>query len=1064
MNLPNEAILASAGSGKTYQLTTRYIGLLAAQYIESRDCFPERIIALTFTKKAAGEFFDSIVTKLSIAALDENAAADLAAGSAPPFDQILGQLSQSDYQLLLKRVVQSMPRLHLGTLDSFFASILQIYPESFGLSSETAILEDHEEENFRLATLDSLVLDPRFSRAGEKFKAFHQSYRLSMVQREEAGTYRHLLKHMSEVHRFFLDAPAEQLWGNPKAIWPNGELLWDFSDFDYKEAGRQLLNALREEFSADHKQFQRWEDFCECLDTFSSSEPLAKPVKYIFERTFEPLVRNRQSEFPLKLNRVEYRLTQEICDLLRAIWLNYGGDLLRSLLNQTGALWDLADTYETLYHTGVRSEGFLTFSDITLVLSGKLDSDEPAPRLTTRPLAETHLDIAYRLDSRFDHWLLDEFQDTSFSQWSVIESLIDEIFSDDSGRKSYFQVGDIKQAIYGWRGGETGLFKEVIARYDDHSERSIQTRRLDVSWRSCPDILDPVNRLFSDKQAMEACSFEPDSISQWDWSDHDSAPALKDKAGITEWLTPVEPDGDPLLILSTKLVEISPLERGISCAVLVDSNKRANDIARYLRAETNLPIVNTSDCQVIDETATNSLVLSLFRFLAHPADKVSEEHIRLSPLVDETFLPSELLSSMLSLLHENGFEALLGYISTNLEQKGAQTDHSKFFLESLYAPLRKLDEAGSRDLHQAIRILEKFTIRDEQSAQSIQILTIHKAKGLTFDVCFLFEVDPCRTSLQSVRLTPLDLDRNSDRSPGWVLKLPSKDIIHADPVLSCYQHHKLCEEQYETLCLTYVALTRARFGNYLITNFQKNSSQSHNCLNWIRSVWQTKDAEETEIGNIPMRVLFRSDTPSSDPYWFQTCSPKETPPTVEAEKKRPPERSRPERMVHPGRTRSPISSADSPATLFGSLVHQKLESLPKQIDELNNFLESLGSTDAELYIKKAFSNPEVFSDLFADAEDDLWIEKSFDLFKDRQLVQGTFDRVILKQVGSPETRAVLIDFKTDVAPPEEIKQISASYREQMAGYREALSSILKVEASAITLKLVFLSNQAIYDL
>src|SRR3954447_19381621 len=102
-------ILASAGSGKTYALTNRFVSLLAA------GAKPERIVALTFTRKAAGEFFDEILKKLARAAMDPAFARKLAA------DIAAGPLTEADFLGLLRTMIDAMPRLQLGTLDGFFA-------------------------------------------------------------------------------------------------------------------------------------------------------------------------------------------------------------------------------------------------------------------------------------------------------------------------------------------------------------------------------------------------------------------------------------------------------------------------------------------------------------------------------------------------------------------------------------------------------------------------------------------------------------------------------------------------------------------------------------------------------------------------------------------------------------------------------------------------------------------------------------------------------------------------------------------------------------------------------
>src|SRR3954471_532612 len=104
-------ILASAGSGKTYALTNRFVELLAG------GAKPERIVALTFTRKAAGEFFDEILKKLARAATEPAFAQKLASEIGAP------ATSQADFLRMLRTMIEAMPRLQLGTLDGFFSRV-----------------------------------------------------------------------------------------------------------------------------------------------------------------------------------------------------------------------------------------------------------------------------------------------------------------------------------------------------------------------------------------------------------------------------------------------------------------------------------------------------------------------------------------------------------------------------------------------------------------------------------------------------------------------------------------------------------------------------------------------------------------------------------------------------------------------------------------------------------------------------------------------------------------------------------------------------------------------------
>src|SRR5438046_3183696 len=140
MNAPrHEMILASAGAGKTYALTNRFVRLLAG------GAAPERIVALTFTRKAAGEFFDEILKKLARAATEPEFARRLAEeiGSATAPGRRDEEATEGgrapDFLKMLRSVVDAMSRLQLGTLDGFFARVVRSFPLELGLGGEFQI-------------------------------------------------------------------------------------------------------------------------------------------------------------------------------------------------------------------------------------------------------------------------------------------------------------------------------------------------------------------------------------------------------------------------------------------------------------------------------------------------------------------------------------------------------------------------------------------------------------------------------------------------------------------------------------------------------------------------------------------------------------------------------------------------------------------------------------------------------------------------------------------------------------------------------------------------------------
>ena len=146
--LGSEMIRASAGSGKTYRLVNRYIRLLLMGQA------PERIIALTFTRKAAGEFFEGILKRLAESVVNEAQRKKLSR------DIELPELTAADYRRALRKLLERMPQLALGTIDGFFHRVLGMFSLEYGLSGEFEIMDEFTAQRARLRAWISCSRQP----------------------------------------------------------------------------------------------------------------------------------------------------------------------------------------------------------------------------------------------------------------------------------------------------------------------------------------------------------------------------------------------------------------------------------------------------------------------------------------------------------------------------------------------------------------------------------------------------------------------------------------------------------------------------------------------------------------------------------------------------------------------------------------------------------------------------------------------------------------------------------------------------------------------------------------
>ena len=1019
-------ILASAGSGKTYALTSRFVQLLAG------GAPPERMVALTFTRKAAAEFFDEIVNKLARAADGDAAAHQLAREIGAP-----GMVA-ADFLRLLRGMADAMHRLHLGTLDSFFAQIVRSFPLELGLAGDFTLLDAYEGRFERRR-----VLRRMFARAGGQLtpaqRDFIEAFKRATFGAEEKQLARRLGDFLDGHGETYLAVPEAELWGDPERIWPAGCAWLGQADGITRAAGE--LQAALPWVALEEKQRMRLEAFFTELPTWAPGAPLPDPVAYVLGNALKA-----GPEFAeIVVERKRLVLPVPARAALRALVAAVIGAEIGRRLERTRGIYAVLRGYEAVYHDTVRRRGRLTFADVQRLLL----PEGGAPVLAATA-GEGRLAIDFRLDAQFDHWLLDEFQDTSRGQWSVLRNLIDEAVQDPTGRRSFFYVGDVKQAIFAWRAGDPRLFREIFDHYNAGGAKTIAEKHLTRSWRSSPAVIAMVNRVFGAESVL-ARLFPADAARRWsrEWRAHESAlpdlctyAALRRAAGVEGRF------GETLRVLQ----ETGAAARGLSVAVLVQTNDTAVALADFLRLEGGMPAIAESDLLIGADNPFTCAFLALLRAAAHPGDTLAWEHVAMTPV--STVLARDgldrrdaLTTRLLGEVHADGFERTVERWLLRLEPLLAPDDgFSRERGRQLAEAGRVFDATGRRDVAEFCTFAAGHAVREAEAAGVVHVMTVHKAKGLGFDFVILPDIEGQRLAQ---RREGLAVQRGPERSVEWVFDLPSKEFCAQDDVLRAHIAAAEAEACYEALCVLYVAMTRAKRAMVVLADPAKPDSTSANyprLLNeTLGETWEEGDAAWYE--KLPAAIA---------------PVPRETVATLSGTCRRA--------RRWPARTPTELQSGaiagsdlfapeGSGAAEFGSEVHALLARVEWWDEaEAESWIAARraeGVHEATLEKAVAVLRAPGLAEIFTRPRGpvELWREKEFDAICDGAWVTGRFDRVIVEQDATGRaTRAAVFDFKTDRRA--DAAQALQRHAQQLRMYRRVAVQLTGLQASEVGCDLV----------
>lgn len=1090
--LTNVVIRASAGTGKTYQLSNRYLRILA------EDQPPESILATTFTRKAAGEILDRILQRLAEAAADADRARDLADATGLP------HLSKDRCRRLLVNLVTQLHRLHVHTLDSFAIQIARSFSLELGLPLGWGILDEVSVSDLRIEAIHRVLarLSPQDAVTW-----------MWLLDRGKArrGIGRQLLALIDEMYeRVFLQA-TDEAWQRlqPRARLSDqqwGELLDELRGL---ETCPGLDNRMKTAWQKDVAAAEA-EDWSTLLEKGLSGKIAAGETAY-------------------------YRkpIPEAALDVYRRVVEHAAGVELNKIVDQNLATRRMLESFHAAYTEVKRETPGLTFADVTHRLGTALARRDP--RLPGDR-------IAYRMDGAIRHLLLDEFQDTSPDQWRVLRPFAEHVCRARDGKHSFFCVGDAKQAIYAWRGGVAEIFDLIEQELDGLESASLAT-----SYRSSSTVIETVNDVFegigdNPAFAAKAASSDPmdqaytDAAEAWQRHFPRHSTARTELAGYCQLkTTAAREEGEQPLDATVKaaVAETIAVHRqapGASIGVLLRKNDAIGPICEALRSE-GLEASQEGGNPLSDAPAVQ-LVLSLLRLADHPGSTAAAFHVAHSELAEligldgyadrragqQAALRQAVSRRVRAQLTAEGYGPTLRSWIRHLASRVGPSDQAR--LKRLLERAYQYDEQSGNRADEFITVVESERVMDPSSSQ-IRVMTIHKAKGLQFDVVILPQLE---WKLASPAQKMITARTGSLETIDVVTRYVEKCL---QPFLPQAVREALRIERQgeveQSLCLLYVAMTRAVHALHMLIPPSDKSPEEKGAKSQGQRRTskrpKPKPPKQTAAG-VLQGALAPGEFAAAEMLlyengrrnWWSTLpkpepqAPRPAAPPIAL--RRPTERVRELESVSPSSLEggASVTLAEAvrgpyePAVARGRLLHAWFEQITwmdesppddaalrrkaldhpiagTEVDELlAEFHRALGHPvvrrvlSRSTYEKPAPDRPadeRTAVDAGGNLRNPRWQvlpECPFAVRLDDTLCRGQIDRLVLLFEGDELVGADILDYKSDVfdtGDPKALAERTAFYQPQLETYRRAVSAWLGLPEEQITTRLLFIHGPAL---
>ncbi|MBF0522726.1 MAG: UvrD-helicase domain-containing protein [Candidatus Omnitrophica bacterium] len=811
---------ASAGSGKTYALAKRYIQLLLNPSLKLEQIPLRNILAITFTNKAAFEMKARILEflkKIALGKLSDAQQKDILAPLGIDSDQAKEKAFR-----IMEDLIRHYNFFQVQTIDEFINALLSGCAFKIGLTANFKIKTNAFD--YLQFSLDELIdKTAKDKNVAVIFEYFLHNY-LYLENRSGWFPKEDIL---NIVFALFREYNAYGLEFQTGAFAPQD--LMKKKALILKEIQLLYQNLPPGTHSA----------FVKNLDKFLSKYTKGFDIDNISDYF-------AREEFPLKKGS---ELPPDVEQMWQLIRLNLKEFCLEESHSLFNPYIQIFNEVKGIFQSVSSREDVLFLEELNK--KGEFLFDEG--HITVQ-------ELYYRLATRFRHYLIDEFQDTSRLQWNNLEQMIEEALSTGG---SLFYVGDQKQAIYQFRGGDVDLFDDVKKRF---SAFSVQTEALTKNWRSQKVIVEFNNTIFSPDNLkafiLKKQEYEEEKGGTGILSDQE----LKEIENIFRFSQQTHDTRYEKGYVYVEHIDIDRKEERHACirqktldlirdlktrlayrdmAVLTRHNTEVEEVTNWLLEEgINVESERTSD---VRENVLVQELIAFLKFLNSPIDNLSFVQF----ITGEIFLkktglsPDEIQGFVFGLrqrieaeknfyvytefrkvypkLWEEVIEEffknvglfplyeLVVSIYGRLECLANFPSHQGFLMHFLELIKRKENEfsdiAGFLNYFENMKGDEPYVHITDSNA--VKVLTIHKAKGLEFPVVLLpFLAMDVQVGSRTADNKQSYVTRKQDETVT-LLKLKEKYYKFSDELFDLYRQEYL-ETFISELNSVYVALTRAK--------------------------------------------------------------------------------------------------------------------------------------------------------------------------------------------------------------------------------------------------------------